>query len=121
MCRKTVDGLVGGKMIFLLLALLQTPQPEVLKSYNCSGISGGRSYETVLTVSEREKNFLFNWNDGNQGMGFRTDNKLAVVFLTPKGGLGVVLYTITHGRMEGLWAGGDGQIYPETCISGLLA
>ena len=109
-------------LLFLTaLAFTQTPPPSILVDYKCTGVSGNHPYKTELVIKQQEGNYFLNWNDGNQGMGFRKGDQLVVVFVTQKGGLGVVLYSITPGRLEGLWAAGDGQIYPETCMAGIPA
>lgn len=96
------------------------PFGKVLDKYECSGMGAEGRYHYTLTIEKIEDNYFFRWGNDYEGVGFLQGNRLAVVFW---GGRthGVMLYEVRPGQLVGSWAGGDGKVYSETCLSGLQA
>lgn len=107
-------------MYFFLLILLQAP-PAMRGEYLCHGVTPQGSYDVLLSVEKKSNNYLVTWHDiaiKAKGLGLRSDNTLAVYFVSDKGQHGVALYNISLGGLEGTWAVGDGKVYTETCTLG---
>lgn len=107
-------------MITVLLALVVLSGPMEVKSlYECSGVApNGRAYKGPLKIEQEGNTFLFTWGDELQiGVGVRQGDKIAVGLVDRASkGLGVVLYTVSQGGLEGVWTFGGGLTFTETCV-----
>ena len=110
--------------MLLLLVLLQAPQ--VLDRYECQGEHPQGKYEVSLTVVHEQDNYFLLWESHQagiqtvqaKGFGIRTEDTFSAVYVTLNGQLGVIHYKVTAGRLEGVWAVGNGQMFVEVCSSG---
>lgn len=105
----------------IVLSLLTEP-PKVMPEYACSGMNpDGTLYEISLAVRQEGKNYFLDWSSrGTEmvGLGLRQNDQLAVVILNKHdNSIGVVLYTVKQGQLEGLWTFGGGQVFKEACLA----
>ena len=94
--------------------------PKVEPTYWCHGQTPKESYDLPLTVEVKGENYFLRWADGIMvGLGLRKGDWLSVAFVnTANGSVGTVLYEIKPGQLVGTWTGGDGDVYPESCLAG---
>lgn len=103
-------------------------------SYTCHGAQGPQTYSMKLIVEELgEATFEFTWRAVDQdalvllaGIAVPAGDHVAVALVGPRRpdgerGIGVAHYVMSPGRLEGVWARGDGLVYKETCVSGRAA
>ena len=111
---------------FVLLATLAFGQPangqtakppDIRSAYQCTGIAGNEKYTLPLAIEHKGDNYFLMWGGGQIGLGVRVGNVLSVSFVDRATRIvGVILYTIANGTLDGKWVVGDGKIYPEKCV-----
>ena len=109
--------------LILMLALFGNPI-EVRSEYVCHGNSPNGTYDILLSVEKKEANYNLTWKTNEvqaKGVGIRDGNNLAVLYVNPKGMGGVMLYRVSRGGLDGIWSGGDGKVYTETCTVGVAS
>ena len=99
------------------LAKDQTKPPDIRSAYQCTGIAGNEKYTLPLAIEHKGDNYFLMWGGGQIGLGVRVGNVLSVSFVDRATRIvGVILYTIANGTLDGKWVVGDGKIYPEKCV-----
>ena len=67
----------------------------------------GKAYAGTATITKLEHTWSLQWMSEDElmavGIGIRKDDVLAVVFQTKNGTIGLSLYTIRRGKLEGTW------------------
>ena len=119
-------GVVVG--LFVLLVPAQAgPRMLTPGTYSCAGKQEGHVYTLSLVIQERGNTYELAWSAAHghpklmAGLGVPDGNHLAVAIVSPNGGMGVAHYTITPGRLDGVWTNGNGAIETEVCTSGRVA
>ena len=103
--------------MYLLLLMLLAPV-ELRGQYTCHGTTVNGKYDVFLSIEKKDDNYLLTWRTTTiqaKGIGVRDGDVLAALFVNPKDAGGVILYRITKGGLEGVWAMGSGKVYTETC------
>lgn len=98
--------------------------PKVQGKYECSGSApDGSRYQFPLVVKTHGDNFYFFWEKSPMvGIGILSKGDLVVGIVNHANDSPiVVVYEVRAGQLNGIWAGGDGKIYKESClVSGLV-
>lgn len=102
----------------------QTAPADPSGTYSCRGWQRGKDYAVTLTVKPFGETYEAAWFFVGEaapaivGLGLVDHNDLAITLVSKSGALGVALYRITPGKLEGVWSAGDGTLEPEVCRSG---
>lgn len=114
--RKIIVVLVASA-VFTNLAFAQE-SPAIKENYDCAGTSPNGDYTLSLFIEAKGENYFLSWQDRAMvGLGFRSDDKLVVAFvIRPIGALGVVAYKVAEDQLIGVWSGGGGKTYTESCL-----
>ena len=108
--------------VLVFLGLGQVPVIE--GRYRCTGLQTSAPYTAFLIVEVRGLTYEFTWStteDGaitQAGLGVPEQGDIAVAIVSPTGGMGVAIYHVTSGRLDGVWTRGDGAIETERCHQG---
>ncbi len=90
--------------------------------YLCAGTQGPDKYTVTLTIEKFDETYQLIWLQQEHpvlgGLGLTRGDQLAVGLFGPNGAVGVALYTVTPGRLEGEWSRGDGKVDIERCMKG---
>ncbi len=105
--------------VFTNLAFAQEP-PAIKENYDCAGTSPDGNYTISLTIQTKGENYFLSWEDSIMtGLGFRSDDKLVAAFVNRTNGrVGVVSYKVVEDQLVGVWSGGGGKTYTESCLVG---
>lgn len=116
-----VSAGIGAALLLLALVALAAPL-AVVGSYQCAGTDKGKPYDMELDILPLGDTYEFAWRDGGQvvmvGLAVPDGDHLAVALVSPQGGIGVAHYAVRPGRLDGVWAKGDGSIQTERCQQG---
>lgn len=116
--RKIIIALVA-LVVFANLAFAQE-LPAIKENYDCAGTSPNGEYTLSITIETKGENYFLSWQDGAMaGLGFRSDDKLVVAFVNRlTNSVGVVAYKVAENQLIGVWSGGGGKTYTESCLVG---
>lgn len=111
----------------LLLLTMQTAQAsaeiDLSGKYLCQGTQGGDRYSMKLQIEAFDDTYVLQWLNARDqpvlgGLGVRDANDLAVAMTSQSGAIGVALYRVRPGVLDGHWSRGDGSLDAETCTKG---
>lgn len=115
--------LLAVALIATFLGPGATEPPSPAGTYRCRGTQGGESYGIRLVVTPFHDGFAFAWKrDLNApsvqaGLAVMRGTQVAVAIMSARGGQAVGLYTMTKGRLDGVWTG-NGAMETEVCVMG---
>jgi hypothetical protein len=110
-----------------LMAPAVVPEPQhIAGDYTCSGESDGHPYTLTLGITTLgQDTYRLEWQAKDPsstqmatvyvGLGMKSADVLAVLFMSREGQVAVSLYRIKGSTLSGEWTSGDGERYPEEC------
>lgn len=107
-----------------LLAASLVLQLAIAGTYTCTGTQpNGEPYVLDLRIEPLEMAHKLTWTEKSgqvvaYGVGLADALRLSAAFWTGSGDVGVAMYTIAPGQLNGVWTDTRGMIYTETCRSG---
>lgn len=111
--------------LFGLFGLGSVPEaapPALAGKYLCAGTQGSDKYTVTLQIEQYDETYQLTWLQQEHpvlgGLGLTRGDQLAVGLFGPNGAVGIALYTMTPGRLEGEWSRGDGKVDIERCMKG---
>ena len=111
--------------MFMFIVLVLVAPVELRTQYMCHGKTPQGKYDTVLTIEKKDNAYILTWASAAgisaKGIGVRSEDVLAAMYVNPQSQGGVILFKITKGGLEGIWTMGTGQVYKETCTFGLAS